>query len=365
MLALVALVTRLIVRRQTTMQVLKERAETINRLLEFSQTVQGAGRIEQVYPTLSHYLRRELKLSGMIIMTHDSDAMPPTSIASCWPDELVPQGLDSAEIDASLCPCIRQTMPREFQPNGTPVRCVIEKCLPLPKSHAAYCIPFSFGRNVRVTVHLLLKPPAAWTEHRRQLAQAYVNSARAAISGLQLLSDAEKQSMTDALTGLYNRRSLDQLLMREVALAERHGHPLSVVMVDVDHFKAINDAHGHAAGDHLLKAFADCVRITLRKTDLAFRYGGDEFVIALPQTPLAQAEQVLNKLRQAFLSVDFSHAISKLEEQPTLSMGIADRSPTKNVLSAAQIISAADQALYAAKNGDRNCIRVFEPTKAA
>src|SRR4051812_5945619 len=108
---------------------------------------------------------------------------------------------------------------------------------------------------------------------------------------LHLLAEAEKQSMTDALTGLFNRRSMENLLQREVALSERHTHPLSVVMIDLDKFKQVNDAYGHAAGDHLLKSFADCVRITLRKTDLAFRYGGDEFVIALPQTPIEQAEQ--------------------------------------------------------------------------
>src|SRR4029077_10239049 len=132
-------------------------------------------------------------------------------------------------------------------------------------------------------------------------------------------------SMTDALTGLYNRRSMDHLLQREVALSERHGRPLTIFMVDMDLFKQINDAHAHAAGDYLLKTFADCVRITLRKTDLAFRYGGDEFVIALPQTNLAQAQQVMQKLRQAFATVDFSHAITRLENHPTLSMGVAER----------------------------------------
>src|SRR5437764_10294597 len=127
------------------------------------------------------------------------------------------------------------------------------------------------------------------------------------------------QNMTDQLTLLNNRRSLDSLLEREVALAERHRHALSLVMIDMDRFKQVNDAHGHAAGDHLLKSFADCVRITLRKTDLAFRYGGDEFLIALPQTPIDQAKQVVQKLRSAFASVDFSDAIARLEHQPTLS----------------------------------------------
>ena len=97
-------------------------------------------------------------------------------------------------------------------------------------------------------------------------------------------------------------------------------------MIDMDHFKEVNDSHGHAAGDHLLRSFAESVRITLRKTDLAFRYGGDEFVIALPQTTVAQAQQVVQKLRQAFAAIDFSDAIHALEHQPTLSVGVAERS---------------------------------------
>jgi diguanylate cyclase (GGDEF)-like protein len=133
----------------------------------------------------------------------------------------------------------------------------------------------------------------------------------------------------------------------------------------MDNFKQINDAHGHAAGDYMLKAFADCVRITLRRTDLAFRYGGDEFVIALPQTPLAQAQQVMQKLRQAFAAVDFSSAIARLETHPTLSIGVAERSKNGNVLTLASLLGAADQALYEAKTANRNCVRIYEPQRAA
>jgi two-component system cell cycle response regulator len=134
----------------------------------------------------------------------------------------------------------------------------------------------------------------------------------------------------------------------------------------MDKFKDVNDLYGHAAGDHMLKSFADCVRITLRKTDLAFRYGGDEFVIALPQTPIGQAQQVVEKLRQAFASVDFSHAIARLEHQPTLSIGVAERVPGNSViLTLENLLAAADQALYEAKSGSRNCVRVYSPAKAA
>jgi diguanylate cyclase (GGDEF)-like protein len=346
---------------------LVERTATVDRLLDFSQTIQGAGRPDQIFATLSHFLRTELGLSGAAILTYDADAMPAIQLRSIWPESLAPAGGIGAlaELDSALCPCLRQSLPRVFKPDGSPVRCVIDASLNLPPSHPAYCVPFTIGRKCQAVVHLLLPPGQQWTEQSRQLAQTYVNSAHSVLTTLNLLSEAEKQSMTDGLTGLFNRRSMDQLLQREVALSERHGHPLSLVMIDLDHFKEINDTHGHAAGDHMLRAFAECMRITLRKTDLAFRYGGDEFVIALPQTALAQAQQVVQKVRQAFMSVDFTHAIANIEQNPTLSIGVAERSKATNVLTLANLLAAADQALYSAKNSNRNCIRVYEPPQAA
>jgi diguanylate cyclase (GGDEF)-like protein len=360
-----ALLVRLIAERRKFFFGLREQSRTITGLLHFSQTIQGAGKSDQIYPTLCHCLRSELELSGLAILTHDSEALPQTALAAAWPDRFQVNSATLNEVEPSMCPCLRQGLPWHFEPSGAPVRCVLDDALKLPATQAAYCIPFNFGRRVRVVVHMLLPEGRLWTEPRRQIAQAYVNAAQAALGALQLLAEAERQSMTDALTGLYNRRSLDQLLMREVALAERHSLPLSVVMIDLDNFKQINDAHGHAAGDHVLRALADCVRITLRKTDLAFRYGGDEFVIALPQTNISQAQQVMQKLRQAFATVDFSYAITRLEIQPTLSMGVAERSPKFNVLTMPQMLTAADQALYCAKNSTRDCIKVYEPPKAA
>jgi diguanylate cyclase (GGDEF)-like protein len=343
---------------------LAERTATVDRLLDFSQTIQGAGKPDQVFATLGHFLRNELELSGLAILTTDADSLPPVQLRCAWPEDLV-NATPLTDLDNSTCPCLRQNLPRTFRPDGSPVRCAIDSCLKLPTDHPAFCVPFTIGRKMQAVVHMLLPPNSEWTEKRRQIAQTYVTSAHSVLTTLHLLSEAEKQSMTDALTGLFNRRSMEQLLQREVALCDRHNQALSLVMLDLDHFKEINDTHGHAAGDHMLRAFADCVRITLRKTDLAFRYGGDEFVIALPQTPLFQAQQVVQKLRQAFLSVDFSSAITHLDKNPTLSIGVAERSKVGNILTLATLLAAADQALYAAKNSTRDCVRVFEPPQAA
>lgn len=344
---------------------LAHRTKTVDRLLDFSQTIQGAGKAEQIFASLGYFLRSELQLSGLVILAHDPDAAPAMQVRAAWPEKS--SGIDASlqEMDTSLCPCLRQNLPRQFRPEGSPVRCAVDRSMNLPASHPAYCIPFNIGRSTRCLVHMLVAPDQVWDEQRIQLAQTYVNTAHSALTSLHLLGEAEKQSMTDPLTQLYNRRSMEQLLQREVALAERHGHSLSLVMLDMDHFKQINDTHGHAAGDYLLKAFADCVRITLRRTDLAFRYGGDEFVIVLPQTPVAQAQQVVAKLRQAFASVDFTSAVTHLEQQPTLSIGLAERSRTHNVLTLPALLSAADQALYDAKSASRNCVRIYQPPQAA
>jgi diguanylate cyclase (GGDEF)-like protein len=349
---------------QRTVGRMMDHSRTVDRLLEFSQTIQGAGLPDQVLACLGQYLHSELGLSGLVIVAHEPEAGPPR-LKLAHPTELIRPGCSVAEMDTGLCPCLRQNLPRQFKPEAAPVRCSIDAALRLPLSHPAYCVPFNVGHKTVILVHMLLPPEESWSEERRHLAQTYINAASSSLIMLHHLREAEQQSMTDALTGLYNRRSLEQLMTREVALSERHGVPLSVVMIDLDRFKEINDRHGHAAGDHLLKAFADCVRITLRKTDLAFRYGGDEFVIALPQTPLHQAEQVVQKLKQAFAAVDFSDAIANLAAQPTLSIGVAQRTPSETAATLPSLLAAADTALYEAKKNNRDCIKVHSPQRAA
>ena len=349
---------------------LATRTRTVDRLLEFSQGIQAAGKPEQVLATLTHFLQGELGLAGLALLSTEPDAVPTAAVRACFPPDLLnAPGVGDRPagdlLDPALCPCLRQQLPRHFRGDGAPVRCGLDASLRLGPDHPAYCIPFTIGGKVQTVAHMLLPPARDWDDNLKQLAQTYVNTAQGTLVGLHLLAEAERTSMTDSLTGLYNRRSLDSLMVREVALADRHGHPLSLVMIDMDHFKEVNDAHGHAAGDHLLRSFAESVRATLRRTDLAFRYGGDEFVIALPQTTVAQAQQVVHKLRQAFGAVDFREAIHQLEHQPTLSVGVAERSVESGVLQWSSLLAAADAALYDAKTANRNCVRVYQPVRAA
>lgn len=335
---------------------LEARTSTVNRILEFSQIVQGVGRVEQVYATLTHYLRTELQLIAVAII--ETDDTGSARLSARWPDELVPQ---AGSFDCASCPCFRQSLPRCFNDGSCPVRCGVEQWLDIPSSLPALCVPISSSGERRAVIHMVRPIDLPWDDASRQLTQTFVHSASAAIVMLDLLEDARRAGMTDALTGLYNRRSMDQLLQREVALARRHLTPLSLVLIDLDDFKGVNDRHGHAAGDFVLRQFGKCVQSTLRRTDMAFRYGGDEFVIVLPQTTLHQAHQVIGKLRQAFAQIDVADAITHMAQLPKLSAGVAHLDVESGVGTADELLAAADQGMYEQKAEHRRA-RPARPT---
>ncbi|MFQ5449542.1 MAG: diguanylate cyclase [Nitrospinaceae bacterium] len=171
------------------------------------------------------------------------------------------------------------------------------------------------------------------------------------ISNAQSFEKAERLSVTDGLTGLTNRQQMQALLENEVLRCKRYGSSLSLVMIDVDHFKEINDTHGHQEGDEVLVKVASIVKKFCRSHDVAARYGGEEFVLVLPETHLAGARVMAERIRQQVAGQTFEHAGGTF--QVTLSCGIAefDGNLTRDQ---SDLIRVADQALYRAKEGGRN-----------
>jgi len=157
-------------------------------------------------------------------------------------------------------------------------------------------------------------------------------------------------TVTDALTGLANRRRLDETLIIEVARAKRYGTPLSLAIADVDHFKKVNDTWGHDAGDDVLCGLARTLSRGVRRTDLAARLGGEEFVVLMPHTALNGANDVAERLRTAFAASTFS--AGGTEVRCTVSIGVA--ALDKGVDDGHKLLKAADVALYQAKSGGRN-----------
>jgi diguanylate cyclase (GGDEF)-like protein len=156
---------------------------------------------------------------------------------------------------------------------------------------------------------------------------------------------------TDALTGVANRRTLDQTLRHEWFRAQRSGKPLSVLMIDADHFKAFNDQHGHQAGDDALRVLAKVIAENIRRpADLVARYGGEEFSVILAETDSAGAQQIAEHIRVAVEQLPF---VAGIESPITVSIGISTWTTSANT-SLEQLLFAADKALYQAKEGGRN-----------
>jgi diguanylate cyclase (GGDEF)-like protein len=173
----------------------------------------------------------------------------------------------------------------------------------------------------------------------------------------------EDLSARDGLTGIANRRRLDESLAREWLRGRRNQSPLSVCLIDIDFFKRFNDCYGHAAGDDCLRRVALALAsVSRRPADLVARYGGEEFVCVLPDTDAAGADLLADKFRGAVIALGIPHADSTIAGQVTISGGVATAIPTKES-SAAELLEAADRLLYQAKKTGRN--RVLTPPQEA
>ncbi len=174
------------------------------------------------------------------------------------------------------------------------------------------------------------------------------------ITNRQLIEQVEEQrrhlyelAMTDQLTGLYNRNSLAEFASRALAEAERHDFPLSVVLIDIDHFKAINDTHGHLVGDEVLSAIGELLLKDTRTEDFAVRFGGEELLLILPHCDLADAATHAERIRARIAGMN-PHGLDV-----TASLGVAAR-PAGRTVAFEQLLRNADEAVYAAKENGRN-----------
>jgi diguanylate cyclase (GGDEF)-like protein/PAS domain S-box-containing protein len=175
-----------------------------------------------------------------------------------------------------------------------------------------------------------------------------------------LQEELREQSTHDALTGLYNRRFLEESFRRELRLAERTGHPVSVIMGDLDHFKAVNDRGGHLAGDEVLRVLGNKMKHNARASDIICRYGGEEFLLVLPGLSEEGAIERAEQLRCAIAATRIGHGA--LQITVTASFGVA--SFPLHGLTTDELIAAADRALYSAKSDGRNRVNpCSEPRK--
>jgi diguanylate cyclase (GGDEF)-like protein len=222
-----------------------------------------------------------------------------------------------------------------------------------PQGSAYLCMPLVAQGRVLGMLHVCGDDVA--TADQADLVEAASEQLSLALNNLRLQESLRQQSIRDPLTGLFNRRYLEESIEREVARCGRRGLPLSVMMFDVDHFKRFNDTHGHDGGDALLAALGKLIRGHCRTEDIACRYGGEEFTIILPEMPLQRAEERAQALRHAVEAMQVMHLKQPLS-RVTSSIGLA--AMPQHGSEAADLMRIADTALYAAKHGGRNRVEV-------
>jgi diguanylate cyclase (GGDEF)-like protein len=227
----------------------------------------------------------------------------------------------------------------------------------LPAGEVVLEIPMSARGELFGLLQVSARGPDASRrlDHHREIAVAVADGMSLALANISLREKLRSQALRDPLTGLYNRRYMEDSLDRLVRLAEREKRSLSAVMIDLDHFKKLNDTYGHAMGDAVLRETAAAIIGCLRESDIACRYGGEELIVILPNCSLADAAAKAETIRARIQDLSGHHGTPV-----SASLGVSSLPQTASPL---DLVSSADAALYAAKKAGRNCV-VTAPSKS-
>jgi diguanylate cyclase (GGDEF)-like protein len=308
---------------------------------EFAETLQVTSTEAEALTLVKRHIERTVGGSDVLVLNRNRTQNRLEAVTPLPADSPVARRL--AEAAPASCLAVRLgRVHAEAPEDGSLLSCG------LCSSGRSTCTPLLVGGEVIGAVRV--DHERAFS-HRESAAIAQsVAQAAPVLANLRNLAVAEVRAATDELTGLANARALRDSLKRMLAQADRSGTPLSVVLCDLDHFKQINDVYGHETGDHALAAAAAALAATVRESDLAGRYGGEEFLLLLPDTNHGGALVAAEKLREAVERV----AVAGVERPITASFGVA--SFPADGLDADALLRIADRALYAAKARGRNCV---------
>lgn len=214
-------------------------------------------------------------------------------------------------------------------------------------------VPMVANEHVMGLIYIQLKSATrALPDTDARFYKIMAGTAANALRNAQLFEETERRARTDFLTGLPNHRTFQATLISELSRAQRHNHPLTLLMIDLDYMKAVNDKYGHPCGDMVLRRVAETIRAACRDADFAARYGGEEFMVILPETPLEGGVQAAERIREQIAAVEFLE-IGRV----TASVGVANY--PANAGEREDLIRIADQALYVAKHRGRDRVVYF------
>lgn len=323
-----------------SMEALQRRSTELLALGELSANLQHCADPDEAFRTAQHAL-------GVLFHGRETGLLVVDEQSKLRPVEGKSHHIGVSQ--ASGCPSLTLGRPITNS-DDTPPR---ERCPNARPGHPTLCVPMlSHGQRIGV-VHL--SGPEPFAPESIELARVVADRTATAVANLRLQALLREQAIRDPLTGLFNRRFLDETLEREVHVALRTGRPIGIMMLDLDGYKQFNDRHGHEAGNTVLRQVGEYLRTAIRAGDAACRYGGDEFLLILPGSGLDDTVRRANQIQQGLSELAIYHR-GKLLDSISSSVGIA--SFPENGLGSDDVLEAADAALYQAKTEGRNRVAV-------
>jgi len=338
---------------------LRREHEEIASLNQFSEAVTQCTSEVEVYDLLLHSLKERFQPRQVIIFKLNqaenyleaaATLVPLAKEVGAWPVIEEPHN----------CKAVRTG--RSFVVNDVQVEPLCPSKFVLPAEGSYYCGPLIAGGIIIGSVRMEAAKDL-WTPDRQRLLESYLSGAASALSNLRLLDRMKEQANIDMLTGLYNRRFLEDYARKLFAIARRRAQPVGMIMLDLDRFKNFNDVYGHEIGDRILRHFAKTVTASMRETNLAARYGGDEFIVILPDTSAKSSTLVAERIRKAVMSMVVPSNAEKPLPNLTVSIGVAAFPELGQTLE--EIIQASDKALYESKRSGRNRVTAASRPEAA
>jgi diguanylate cyclase (GGDEF)-like protein len=322
----------------------------VNALVMVITTISTKSRLQEIFTEGLEEARKVFNAdSGLIYSVSEKDGHMAIVGSFGYSDEVLDKMKRRGMETATLCQACTDMAPVAVDNLATD-----EKCAKLQKvtTGSCICLPIVEGDTLMGVLHLRRRHPDAFTPEDVQLAQSMTYQFGLAMQRASLFEQVNRLAITDHMTGLYNYRKMRRDLEREIVRSRRYRHPFSFIMADIDLFKNFNDTYGHQAGDAMLRAVAVALNSGRREVDRVYRYGGEEFSILLPETDWPEAFEVAEKLRRRVdeLSVDAPGCDEPLTT--TISMGVAAFS--EDSLHLEHLVSAADEALYEAKESGRD-----------